>query len=226
MNPTQFLTLLQWMDSAFPTGAFAHSGALETYAQSGHIRTADDLLRLVTVKLEAAAETDLIIVHCAMDAYHDGDLAQIDDLDQLCASSKVARETRQASEKVGRRMLDNVLRLLPDERLRAYREGLEYGGGHHAVVFGLACAALGVDAQTALLAFAYGLVSNQASVALKLLSMGQSQAQAVINAAQPTILTAVERALTRTLDDFGAFTPALDIRAMQHESLFRRLFIS
>ncbi|MCC6802835.1 MAG: urease accessory protein UreF, partial [Anaerolineae bacterium] len=33
-DSAQLLMLLQWTDSAFPTGAFAHSGALEMYTQA------------------------------------------------------------------------------------------------------------------------------------------------------------------------------------------------
>ena len=38
--------LLQWSDSAFPTGAFAHSGGLETYAQVEVVRSADEVGRV------------------------------------------------------------------------------------------------------------------------------------------------------------------------------------
>jgi len=228
IRPDQLLMLLQWMDSAFPTGAFAHSGGLETYAQDEIVRTPDDLLRIIHVKLEAAASTDLIIVHEAMAAYQDHDTATLSDLDDLCGASKIARETRHASEKIGRRLLENALNVYPDARLQAYRQriaGVE-GHGHHAVVHGLVCAAMSLDPQAALLAFAYGLAVNQTSAALKLMSIGQTQAQLVLSKAHAAMQTAVDAALTRTLDDFGGFTPALDIRAMQHETLFRRLFIS
>ncbi len=76
------------------------------------------------------------------------------------------------------------------------------------------------------MAFTYGLVANQTAAALKLISIGQTQAQAVLAASAPAMSSAVEAALGRTLDDFGGFTPGLDIRAIQHETLFRRLFIS
>lgn len=220
----QLLMLLQWMDSAFPTGAFAHSGGLETYTQVGIVRTASDLARLIAVRLESAAGTDLIIVHSAMSADHD----QIVQLDALCAASKVAREAREASEKIGRRMLASVLNLMSDETLIFYRDQIAAGRcyGHHAVAHGLACAALGIDKRAALLAFAYGLAANQTAASLKLMSIGQTQAQAVLGASGAAIEAAVETALARTVDDFGAFSPGLDIRAMQHEHLFRRLFIS
>lgn len=228
IDPTRLLMLLQWTDSAFPTGAFAHSGGLETGTQSGEIKTPSDLLAWITAKLDSAAGTDLIVIHCAMAAFRQGDTAHIVYLDELCAASKIAQETRHASEKIGRRMLDNVLNMLPDERLNDFRAMIAAGQvyGHHAVIHGLVCAAARIDAQTAMLAFAYGMVANQSSAALKLMSIGQTQAQGVLSAAHSMMQFAVDTALARTLDDFGSFAPVLDIRAMQHEYLFRRLFIS
>jgi urease accessory protein len=223
-NPVQLLMLLQWMDSAFPTGAFAHSGGLETYTQAEAITSADGLARLVEVKLSAAATTDLIVVKEAMTA----DSSLIAQLDELCSASKLARETREASTKIGRRMLGSVLNLTEDARLLTYQEEIAAGrcAGHHAVVHGLACGALGMDARAALLAFGYALAANQTAASLKLIRIGQTQAQAVLGASGAAIEAAAEAALALTLDDYGSFAPGLDIRAMQHEHLFRRLFIS
>jgi len=227
-NPHQLVMLLQWMDSSFPTGAFAHSGGLETYTQRGSVRHTGDLRQLIAVKLDSAAHTDLIVVHCAMDAYQTDNQAALRELDQLCAASKPARETRDSSEKIGRRLLASVVNVHPDERLLAYRAEVERKTfiGHHAVVQGMICAALGIDAHAALLAFAYALAANQTAASLKLISIGQTQAQAILAASGDAITRAVETALALTLDDFGSFTPGLDIHAVQHEHLFRRLFIS
>lgn len=225
----QLLMLLQWTDSAFPTGAFAHSGALETYAQDELIRTPDELTELIVLKLNSAARTDFIVIHSAMSAYASRDEAQIVHLDQLCSVSKVAKEMREASEKIGRRMLSSVLNLLDDDPvLRWYQAEIAAGrcAGHHAVVHGLACAAQGIDPRSALLAFAYGLAANQTAASLKLMSIGQTQAQAVLGRMHEQMSDAADTALSRTLDNFGSFTPGLDIRAIQHEHLFRRLFIS
>jgi urease accessory protein len=227
-DAAQLLMLLQWTDSAFPTGAFAHSGALETYTQAEVVRGPDDLARLIAMKLESAARTDLIVIHSAMSAYANRDEPQIVMLDELCSASKLARETRAASEKIGRRMLGSVLNLMDDSLLRWYQAEIAAGrcAGHHAVVHGLACAAQKVEPRMALLAFVYSLAANQTTASLKLMSIGQTQAQAVLGSLHEKMARAVDSALGCTLDDFGSFTPGLDIRAVQHEHLFRRLFIS
>ncbi len=228
IDPHQLLMLLQWTDSSFPTGAFAHSGGLETYIQHAMVRNAGELGQLIAVKLESATYTDFIIVHCAMTAYQNRDAALLHELDELCAASKPARETRESSEKVGRRLLSSALNVYPNTRLSAYRADIERKvlWGHHAVVQGMICAALGIEPRIALLAYGYALAANQTAASIKLMAMGQTQAQAVLAASGEAIHRAVEVALTLTLDDFGSFTTGLDIRTMQHEHLFRRLFIS
>jgi urease accessory protein len=228
VNPTQLLMLLQWSDSAFPTGSFAHSGSLETYTQAEIILRPDDLTDLIEAKLQNAATTDLLIVHSAMSAYRGNDRARIIELDRFCSASKLVRESREASVKIGRRSLSSILNLIQDELLMFYRTEVESKqcAGHHAVVHGLACTALGVEPQTALLTFGYALAANQVAASLKLMSVGQTDAQAVLGKMVPVIAAAAESALSHTLNDFNSFTPGLDIRAMQHEHLFRRLFIS
>jgi urease accessory protein len=228
IDSAQLLMLLQWTDSAFPTGSFAHSGGLETYTQAEVVRSSSDLARLIEAKLASAASSDLLVVHSAMSAYSTGDRRQISYLDSLCSASKLARETREASEKIGKRLLSSILNLTDDETLAFYRTEIDARrcAGHHAIVHGLACAALGVVPETALLTFGYALAANQTAASLKLMSIGQTDAQAVLGKSGAFIAAVVEAALSRTLDDFNSFTPGLDIRAMQHEHLFRRLFIS
>jgi urease accessory protein len=199
---------------------------LESYTQGEIVGDIDALREYINVQLNTLAQCDMLIVKEAMTRPHD--LDGLCELDVLVSALKTAYEIRQASFKVGRQFLRSALALQADDTLRALQTRIKAGEcmGHHAVVHGVVYAALGFDTPTALSAFAYQFVSGQCSAAMKLISIGQSQAQALIFSMQGAIESAVEDAMQSTIDQLQNFTPALDIRAMQHEYLFRRLFHS
>ncbi len=229
MKPEHLLILLQLNDSAFPTGAFTHSSGLETYTQCGLVQDYASLMDLVTTRLRyELAGCDLIMVHAAMQAYQQYDLAGLIKLDQQLTSMKTAREIREASSKVGRGLLKTVLALADDAIWSDFQQQVQQRiyQGHQALVYGMICAGLGIEPAAALLTYTHQFVTGQAFAAVKLLALGQTQAQTLIRDLQPLIAEVVEVALTRTLDDCQTFSPALDVRAMQHEYLFRRMFIS
>jgi urease accessory protein len=225
-SPAQLLAVMQLSDSLFPTGAFTHSNGLETYVQHGTVQEADGLYALLAVRLlHGAARSDMVAVHSVMSAR---DPQAVQELDERLSAMKTARESREASIKVGKQMLRSALALLDDAALNAYQQMIGTGqcAGHHAIVHGLVYAAQGIDAQTALLAFAYGQTAGQISAAVKLMPIGQTQAQQVLYALIPTMQQAVETALAHRAGEMQSFTPALEIHMMQHQYLFRRLFSS
>jgi urease accessory protein len=229
LDAAQILSMLQLSDSLFPTGAFTHSNGLETYTDQGMIRDAAALQALIATRLiYGSAHLELIVVRAAMRAYLDQDYQAVRDLDERLSAMKTTKESRDASAKVGRQLLRNLLALADDDLLAAYQGDINAGlcMGHHALVHGLIYACLGVDPAAAMLAFAYGQVAGQVSAAVKLMIIGQTAAQQLLRALQPTMQQAVKLAQDKTLDDCQSFLPALEIRVMQHQYLFRRLFSS
>lgn len=229
MISAQLLTVLQMTDSMFPSGAFVHSEGLETYIQQGAISTPEQLQQLIAIRLsDGVGLQDMIAMHSAMSIYHKRDDKTLLFLDQMLSAMKTAKESRDASCRVGKQMLRTVLALNDDEFLSLYQSYIQHqsAAGHAALTFGLVCASLRIEKQIALTAYAYSLVSSQVSAAIKLMRLGQTRAQKIIYGLQPVIDETVSTALTLNINDMQSFTPALDIRTMQHEFLFRRLFNS
>jgi urease accessory protein len=224
----QLLALLQISDSMFPTGAFAHSFGLESYVQSGIVRDAAALRTLLRTQLRHGLPTaDMLVCKEAVTACEDEDHLRF--LDQLLTAAKPAVEQRKASQEVGRRLLRSGRSLVGDNaRLDALHADVQRGAvvGHHAIVFGLLGAALGLSVEAILLAYGYTFVAGQTSAAVRLVPLGQTDALQTIKALWPDIEAAVGRTMSASFDDFGSFMPALDIRAMQHEYLDGRLFMS
>jgi urease accessory protein len=129
---------------------------------------------------------------------------------------------------VGRRFLRSALPLYGGLVTAWYVEAIEQQrcSGHIALAYGTLLGEMGIECSVALLSYTNNFVMGQAAAAVKLLNLGQSRTQQLIAAMQATIELTVDHALHCGLDDCQSFTPLLDIRAMQHEYLFRRLFIS
>lgn len=225
----QLQMLLQMTDSMFPSGAFVHSEGLETYVQRGTISTAEDLGALLKTRLlEGSAKLDMVALHTAMDIYQKHDIQALHDLDERLSAMKTVKESREASERIGRQMLRTILGFHEDACLSDYQAAIRENElrGHQSIVFGLIAASFQIEKSAALSAYGYSLVSGQVSAAIKLMRLGQTQAQFLIHSSQSIIAEAAQAALSRNLQDMQSFTPALDIAAMQHQYLFRRLFNS
>lgn len=224
---SDLLLLMQLTDTMFPTGAFVHSNGLETYTQRETVRDMVALQELITVQLlSALAQMDMIILKEAMHAFQE--VAVLCELDEMLSAMKPVYEVREASIKIGKQFLRSAAVLRASKAIEALQAQIKAGKaqGHQAVAYGLVYAEFGFSPQTTLAAYGYQVVAGQTSAAMKLLSIGQSQVQALIFAMQPTIQQAVEKVLASSMEDIHTFTPALDIHAMQHEYLFRRLFHS
>jgi urease accessory protein len=228
-DPVHLLQLLHLNDSAFPTGGFSHSYGLETYTQAGIVHDQRTLREFLTGRLlDGMVRFDLVFVHEAHLAAQCNEIDRLYELDERLIAMMPVYELREASIQVGRRFLRTALPLYGGIASKHYFEAIQQKrcSGHFAIAYGVVLADMNIDSRLALLTYANIFVMGQAAAAVKLLNLGQTRIQALIAEMQPVIHDAVEQAITYTLDDCQMFTPTMDIRAMQHEHLFRRLFIS
>ncbi|MDP7278877.1 MAG: urease accessory protein UreF, partial [Candidatus Poribacteria bacterium] len=67
---------------------------------------------------------------------------------------------------------------------------------------------------------------GQVSAAIRLIPLGATEGQLVIQAVHPELVEIATLVEYADQEDLGNFTPGLDIRSMQHERLYSRLFVS
>lgn len=226
MNEVALLRVLQLADSALPVGSFAHSLGLETYAAAGLLQDRAVLRESLRAYLRegiAAVDGPLMVA-----AFRMRELAPLLDLDQLAGAVKAAREWREASRQVGQRLLELGAALWPSPLLERFAAAVAGGlaEGHQAVAAGLVYQAAGLDEETAALVFGYTGLQALVSAAVRLVPLGQREGQRLLADLHGLVREAAAAARQRTLDEIGGFSPALEIRGMQHERLYTRLFIS
>jgi urease accessory protein len=212
-------------DSLFPSGAYAQSSGLETLVADGEIGDVARLRALLRSHLrERLALADLPALLAAHAAAAAGDLPLLAEVDRSLTAVKLAREERDASSRVGRRMAIEVGRLHPHAALEALAEG--QSPANAAVALGVAAFALGIDAPEAALLACYTFGAGLMAAAMRLMRLGHGEAQSILRDCRPDMELAVVTAKAIPWRQLRPFTPQLDVAAARHERAEARLFAS
>lgn len=177
---------------------------------------------------ETLAWQDLPAVSLAHGHAARGDLDALIDLDQLLSALKPVPAFRVASSRIGRRTLEAALPLFlstfGDRVLAAVRNGTI--AGHHALAFGVAAHAAGIDRTAAPAAFGASALNGYVAAAVRLGIIGQTAAQRIIAGLEPDLAAAIVAAPGIGPDDLGGCLPLVDIAGMRQPTLPARLFAS
>jgi urease accessory protein len=213
--------LLTWTSPAFPVGAFAFSHGLEAAIAEGRVRDGEALFGWIeTLLLHGSGWNDLLFLTQAHRLASRGETGpDWDDLLALARASAGSAERRREVMDLGRAFAEAAAPWaeppLPGETPVPY-----------TLAFGTLAAREGVPLLPSLAAFAHGFAANLASVAVRLVPLGQREAVRVIRRLEPVFDRAARRASASTLDDLGSAAILSDIAALRHETLQPRLFLT
>ena len=223
------LRLLHLADTTLPIGGYAHSAGLETFVQQGMVHDAASAKNFVTEMLcQNIRYTDASFVSLVFDAAQILDFETILYLDLECSAVKLPLEIRQASQKLGSRLIKIFQPFCTDKIADKYREAVlaKKATGHYCIVFALYAVALGIHKKEALTGFFYNAAVGFVTNCVKLIPLGQQDGQQILFDLLPTIENLVEKSLDPDKDLIGLCCAGFDISSMQHEQLYSRLFMS
>jgi urease accessory protein len=221
--PGYQLSLQQLTDSALPTGAFAHSLGFETYIERGLVHDEESF----GVWLGAFVSQQLTFSDgLAIRFLYEG--VAVAELDSMLTAQLLPRQLREASIKMGTRLLEIGGEVFPSSELAAYRELVTAGrsAGHQPLAFAVVARSLGVPLPEALAAYLFAAVTSLTQNAVRAIPLGQNAGQRLLRKASDGVAAAVERVGHLTPDDFGAVSPGLEISQMRHERQRARMFMS
>lgn len=225
----ELLSLLQLSDPTLPIGGFSHSAGLETYVQQGIVNNTTSAKAFVTEMLaQNLRYTDAALLSLSYDAARAGDIEKILVLDAECNAVKLAREMRQASQKLGVRLLKIFQGYCDDDLLDSYKKALDnkQACGHYCIAFGLIAAIQNIPKLDALTGFYYNAAMGIITNSVKLIPLGQQEGQKLLFGIKPLIGQLVESSMHPDADLIGLCCTGFDIRCMQHEDLYSRLYMS
>jgi urease accessory protein len=154
--------------------------------------------------------------------------ADVGELDALLTASLLPRQVREASLKMGGRLLEIGTAVFPSPSLGLYRDLVSAGraAGHQPLAFAVVARSLGVPLPEALAAYLFATVTSLTQNAVRAIPLGQNAGQRLLRKAADDVAAAVERIAHLTPDDFGALSPGLEISQMRHERQRARMFMS
>lgn len=222
--------LLQVNDALFPIGGYSHSYGLETYIQKGIVHDEDSAEEFIHKRLEYNfLYNEFLAVRLGWEYAVSGDLTAISRLEEIMEAGKIPRETREASRKLGSRFIKTLSALeIPRENrvFEEYREARKRKSVHHAVAYGVFCGAAGITREEALEHFLYAQTSAMVTNCVKTIPLSQSSGQKLLSGCYPLL-----QKLTREVKELGEewlglSGPGFDLRCMQHEGLYSRIYMS
>lgn len=226
---TRFL-LLQLNDSQFPIGGYSHSYGLETYVQKGIVHDAATAESYIRRRLRYnVLYTDLLTVRLAYEAACSQDSKKLDLLELQLEASRIPREIRDGSRRLGRRFVKTLETMELDWESGFYQDFFGHRKSEpvcYPCAYGVACACAGVALQDALSCFLYAQTAAMVTNSVKLIPLSQSAGQKMLSGMYPLFDELLELVQKAGEEMLCASTPAFDLRSIQHETLYSRLYMS
>lgn len=223
------IQLLHLSDPTLPIGGFAHSAGLETYVQKGIVHNKATAQQFITEMIEKNLRyTDAAFVSLSYDVSNENDIDALIRFDKECNAVKLPAEMRMASTKLGLRLLKIFEPLVESNLISSYKKLLaeKECNGHYAIVFGMIAQQSNITKIETLQAFYYNAVVGFVTNSVKLIPLGQQEGQEILFSLHHNINTLAEQSMQPDASLIGLCCPGFDIRCMEHERLYSRLYMS
>ncbi len=205
----QLLTLAQWFSPSFPVGAFSYSHGLEWAIEAGEVCDANTLTAWVSDVLDhGSGRSDALFLAATYDGQ---DLTELNAIARAFAPSKErafesAEQGRAFAAAVG-----SIWGTLPHELM-------------YPVAVGAAAKAAALPLKATSAMYLHAFVANLAAVGMRLIPLGQTDGQTLINDLAPLCETIAEETQSGDLDQLSGTTFLADIASMKHETQYSRTF--
>ena len=226
LEPAALYRLTTWLSPAYPVGAFSYSSGIEWAVEAGDVTNAAALREWLEAMLGVGTGIcdGIFFVHAHRAAATGNDTA-FAEAAELAAAFVPTSERYHETIQLGRAFLDVTLAAWPCPALA--RLGAIWAGPvAYPIAVGVACAGHDIPLEPALHAFLTALCANWISAGVRLIPLGHTDGQRLVNALEPAVAAVAQRALTASLDDLGSATFRADLASARHESQYTRLFRS
>jgi len=228
-SPTSLLSYVQLLDSALPIGGFSHSFGLETFVQRHQVTSLQQLEQYIAGQIHSSIiPMDAVTIRCVYKALQENNYKEIAQLDSIFHTQRSPRESRDGMHKMGKRLVRLGKSLYPEVKLDELEQLFVLHGtyGTYPVVFAWITWHLNIDVDTAIHGYLYTSIQTIVNSGIRLMSMGQTEGQLLIRRMQQYALAEWSELGKYNITTPFSFSSVHDILAMEHETLYSRLFMS
>ena len=226
------LKLLAWFSPSFPIGSFAYSHALEWAAESGAVKTREDLQEwLQNILTLGAGHQDAQLLAASFHATQVQDFTTLTACNALALALPATEELLLETQSQGTAFYRAIVQSWPHEALATLPFAIDTPLAYPVAV-GAVAACHGVPLAPTLNAYLHGFAAMVISAAQRLSLIGQSEGQRLIASVLPTIAAVAQTALTARMDEEGMIASlggcayGVDIASSHHANQYSRLFRS
>lgn len=220
---TATLRLMQLVSPSLPVGGFTYSQGLEWAVDQHWIKNKSELSQWLQEQIKTTLSgVDFPILIRMYKAVENTDNAALELWSRTLIASRETNELRQEEFNRGRAMcsLLQKLGLLDDPDLVRIIKRCQAAG------FAFAANRWEISANSMLLGYGWSWLENLVLAGVKIIPLGQSDGQMMLQNLIPQIPDAIEKANLVTDKRIGAGNPALSIASSQHQFQYTRLFRS
>ena len=205
--------VMAWLSPSFPLGSFAYSHGLEFEICEGNISTSEDLFEWLQNILRFGSAWNDLVLFC--NSYK----AKVSYLHKLSDMAKAFAQSRE-------RYYETVEMGTAFSKIISSIEGVDLKGMPLPIIMGYVAKIENVQLEYILPLYAHSFISNLICVSMRLLPLGQTEAQKLLFTLFPVIDEVSKEALKSNIDDMRNKCVLSDLASMKHETLKVRLFKS
>ena len=223
VHSSSLLRLLQLVTPALPVGAFNFSQGLEYAVHAQWIKDEASALSWIRGLARSVVGTlDLPVLLRMYRGWREHDAVAVAGWSAKLIAARESAEARAEDRHMGQALA----KILSELEVEAARAWIANDAATFATLFSLAAQHWDIPADETMTGYLWAWTENQVIAAVKLIPLGQTAGQRMLDQLVREIPTIVAHASTLTDDAIGIAAPAQGMAIALHESQYSRLFRS
>lgn len=219
-------SLMTWFSPSYPIGSFAYSHGLEYAVEAGIVTNTGDLKNWLYDFLHfGTCYNDSIFISNSYDATEKNDLIFFNEVAAMSKAFKSSSEISLESEQQGISFYQVTSVTLSSKKFESLINGIKKNISYPVVV-GCAGSIKKIRKIDLIDAYLHSFISNILSASLRIMPLGQTEAQCILSSLEKEINLISINALSKTISDLGSSVFMGDWASANHEGQYTRLFRS